>query len=65
MKASVARLCARLLRCATLFALAAPASAQTSPPVTIDYSEDGRLIDVRTVDQLHAIRWDLNGDGQA
>ena len=30
---------------------------------TVDYSEDGRLIDVRTPGQLHAIRWDLNGDG--
>ena len=31
----------------------------------MDYSGDDRLIDVRTPEQLHAIRWDLNTDGVA
>ena len=29
----------------------------------IDYSSDDTLIDVRTAEQLNAMRWDLNGDG--
>ena len=38
--------------------LTGPAVAQT------DYdSENNRLIDITTLAQLNAIRWDLNGDG--
>ena len=59
MKSFFARPGACLPWCAMLFALAAPASAQTG----IDYSSDGRLIDVSNVEQLHAIRWDLDGNG--
>ena len=33
-------------------------------PQGIDYDSDGDgLIDIKTLAQLHAIRWDLNGDG--
>ena len=31
--------------------------------VFMDYSSDGRLIDVSTVEQLNAMRWDLDGNG--
>ena len=46
---------------AALLAGAASVAAQT-----IDYDDDGDgLIDVRSLVQLHAIRWDLNGNGEA
>ena len=36
----------------------------TAAPTTIDYDPDGDgLADIATLDQLNAIRWDLNGDG--
>ena len=44
------------------FLFAATAAAQT----TVDYDDDNdNLIDVRTLAQLNAIRYDLNGDGAA
>ena len=49
----------RLCALAALLICAAGASAQT-----IDYDDDDDgLIDVRSLVQLYAIRWDLNGDG--
>ena len=46
---------------AALLAGAASVAAQT-----IDYDDDDDgLIDIRSLVQLHAIRWDLNGDGTA
>ena len=43
------------------------AQAQTTTPTTattVDYdSNDDRLIEISTLAQLNAIRWDLNGDG--
>ena len=51
----------RLGGLATLLLAATGASAQT-----IDYDDnDNRLIDVRSLVQLNAIRWDLNGNGAA
>ena len=52
-------------------ALVGDAAAQTAPAApaptatpTTDYdADDDGLIDVRTLAQLHAIRWDKNGDG--
>ena len=44
----------------TALGLANAASAQTGGT---DYSSDDTLIDVRTAEQLNAIRWDLDGDG--
>ena len=43
-----------------LYAAALPAAAQT----TTDYDDDGdNLIEITTLDQLNAVRWDLNGNG--
>jgi len=40
------------------------AQAQTTTTTTVDYdSNDDRLIEISTLAQLNAIRWDLNGDG--
>ena len=51
----------RLGALATLLLAAVGASAQT-----IDYDDDDDgLIDVRSLVQLYAIRWDLNGNGEA
>ena len=61
----------RLTRCANCLEHVAEIGVPSSFTVVIndddrmDYSGDGRLIDVRTPQQLHAIRWDLNGDGVA
>ena len=53
-------------------ALAAPSgaaaqaavAAQTAAPSTTDYDpDDDGLADITTLDQLNAVRWDLNGDG--
>ncbi|MDE0318878.1 MAG: hypothetical protein OXI97_03275 [Acidimicrobiaceae bacterium] len=44
---------------------AAPAGAQTPPPV-VDYdTDDGGLIEISSLAQLNAVRWDLDGDGAA
>ena len=43
-----------------ILGLGSAASAQTGGT---DYSSDGTLIDVRTAEQLNAMRWDLDGDG--
>ena len=44
---------------------AGPAGAQTPPPV-VDYdTDDDGLIEVSSLAQLNAIRWDLDGDGTA
>ena len=51
----------RLCVLAVLLTGAAGASAQT----LTDYDDnDNGLIDIRTLAQLNAMRWDLNGDGQ-
>ena len=43
-----------------LYAAALPAAAQTAT----DYDDDGdNLIEITTLDQLNAVRWDLNGNG--
>ena len=42
----------------------APISTPTPTPIDYDEDNDG-LIEVRTLAQLNAIRWDYNGDGQA
>ncbi|MDE0320792.1 MAG: hypothetical protein OXI97_13030, partial [Acidimicrobiaceae bacterium] len=43
----------------------APAGAQTPPP-KVDYdADDDGLIEVSSLAQLNAIRWDLDGDGTA
>ena len=61
----------RLTRCSNCAEYAVETGVPSSFTVTIidddfmDYSSDDRLIDVRTPEQLHAIRWDLNGDGVA
>ena len=48
-----------LLAALLSLAVAAPLEAQT-----VDYDDnDNRLIEVSSLAQLHAIRWDLNGDG--
>ncbi len=44
--------------------VAAPAGAQTPPVVDYDTDDDG-LIEVSSLAQLNAIRWDLDGDGTA
>ncbi|WP_419840583.1 hypothetical protein [Candidatus Poriferisodalis sp.] len=45
---------------------AGPAAAQTLPPASVDYDvDDDGLIEVSSLAQLNAIRWDLNGDGSA
>ncbi|MDE0135200.1 MAG: hypothetical protein OXM54_10225, partial [Acidimicrobiaceae bacterium] len=41
-----------------------PAAAQTPPPVDYDVDDDG-LIEISSLAQLNAIRWDLDGDGAA
>ena len=43
---------------------AAPMPATTPQPIDYDGDGDG-LIEVRTLAQLNAIRWDYNGDGQS
>ena len=48
-----------LLAAVLLLAVAMPAVAQ---PIDYD-ADDNRLIEIRTLAQLNAIRWDLNGDG--
>ena len=59
----------RLTRCTNCVELAVEIGVPSSLTVAIidndfiDYSSDGRLIDVSNVEQLHAIRWDLDGDG--
>ena len=41
-----------------------PSDEVTGTPYAINYDSDGDgLIDIKTLAQLHAIRWDLNGDG--
>ena len=41
-----------------------PSDEVMGTPQTINYDSDGDgLIDIKTLAQLHAIRWDLNGDG--
>ena len=41
-----------------------PSDEVMGTPQRIDYDADGNgLIDIKTLAQLHAIRWDLNGDG--
>ena len=41
-----------------------PSDEVMGMPQTINYDSDGDgLIDIKTLAQLHAIRWDLNGDG--
>ena len=41
-----------------------PSSEVTGTITNISYDSDGDgLIDIKTLAQLHAIRWDLNGDG--
>ncbi len=43
-----------------VYSAALPAAAQT----TTDYDDDGdNLIEITTLDQLNAVRWDLNGNG--
>ena len=37
-------------------------AAAAPPPVDYDQNDNG-LIDIRSIAQLHAIRWDANGDG--
>ena len=41
----------------------APMPTPTAQPIDYDEDDDG-LIEVRTLAQLNAIRWDYNGDGQ-
>ena len=51
-----------LAAAALLLFSASPAAAQS----TTDYdTDDDNLIDVNTLAQLNAMRWDLNGDGTA
>ena len=51
-----------LLVVGALFVGVRPALGQEPPPVDYD-ADDNDLIEVATLAQLNAIRWDLNGDG--
>ena len=51
-----------LLVAGALFVGVRPALGQEPPPVDYD-ADDNDLIEVATLAQLNAIRWDLNGDG--
>ena len=49
--------------CDTEYAVEIGSPSSAAVAILIDYSSDGSLIDVRTAGQLHAVRWDLDGDG--
>ena len=59
---AVIALAAMTLLGAGAMPLVHPAQAQTSTPADYDADDDG-LIEVTSLAQLNAIRWDLNGDG--
>ena len=54
---------ARVLHAVLLMAVLGLGSVAIAQTGNTDYSSDDSLIDVRTAEQLNAIRWDLNGNG--